>query len=76
MQIIVHYYVKTVHVQDISNVSVADELGLVIEFKQAKTRDYFLEKFQKAEIPIQTIGLKQLSIASTGFTVFEDLTSL
>lgn len=76
MQIIVHYYAKTVHVQDISNVSVADELGLVIEFKQAKARDYFLEKFQKAEIPVQTIGLKQLSITSTGFTVFEDLTSL
>lgn len=73
MQIIVHYYGKTVHAQDISNVSVADTLGLVIEFKQAKARDYFLEKFQKAEIPIQAIGLKQLSIESTGFTAFEDL---
>lgn len=72
MQAIIHYHAKTVHAKDISNVSVADELGLVIEFKQVKTRDYFLEKFQKAEIPIQIIGLNQLSIASTGFTVFED----
>lgn len=73
MQIIVHYYSKFVHAKDISNVSVADTLGLAIEFKQVKSRDYFLEKFQKAEIPVQMIGLKQLSIESTGFTVFEDL---
>lgn len=76
MQAIVHYYSKQVLIEDIKNLSVVDSLGLVIEFNSDKARDYFAKKFQKEEIPIQLIGKTQIVPLSTGFTVFEDLTSL
>lgn len=75
MQAIVHYYDKQVLVKDIKNLSVVDSLGLVIEFNLDKARDYFAEKFQKEEIPIQLIGPTQIIPVSTGFTVFEDFVS-
>ena len=72
MQIITHYRNTFVHCQDVATVSVADKLGLTIEFKQEKARDYYLAKFQKQNIPVQVIGPKTICPTSTGFTIFND----
>lgn len=72
MQAIIHYYNNQVHVQDIDNLSVAPDHGLVIEFKQKNAVDYYAEKFEKAKIPVISRGGKTISIDSTGFTVFND----
>lgn len=72
MQAIIHYQKNQVLVQDIDNLSVAPEQGLLIEFKQEKAVKYFVEKLEKAKIPITFIGSKTISIDSTGFTVFND----
>ena len=72
MQIITHYKNTHVHCQDVATVSVANELGLTIEFMREKARDYYLEKFLKQRIPVQTVGPKTICPASDGFTVFND----
>ena len=72
MQAIIHYQENQVLVLDIDNLSVAPEQGLLIEFKQEKAVKYFVEKLEKAKIPINFIGSKTISIDSTGFTVFSD----
>lgn len=72
MQAIIHYFKNQVLAQDIDNLSVVDKQGLVIEFKQEKAVDYFIEKLKKAKIPINLIGSKTISIDTTGFTVFND----
>lgn len=72
MQAIIHYQRNQVLVQDIDNLSVAPEQGLVIEFKQEKATKYFVEKLEKAKIPVIVNGIKVISIDSTGFTVFSD----
>ncbi len=74
MQAIIHYYSHQVLVQDIDNLTVATEHGLVIEFKQEKNVDYYAEKLEKAKIPVLSKGKKMISIDSTGFTVFDDCT--
>ena len=72
MQVIIHYQKNQVLVQDIDNLSVAPEQGFVIEFKQEKAVKYFVEKLEKAKIPIIFIRSKTISVDSTGFTVFND----
>ena len=71
MQAIIHYRNNQVLVQDIDNLSVSPD-GLIIEFKQEKATKYFVEKLEKAKIPVTSQGRKIISIDSTGFTVFND----
>lgn len=72
MQAIIHYRNNQVLVQDIDNLSVSPEQGLMIEFKQENAVKYFVEKLEKAKIPVISQGRKIISIDSTGFTVFND----